>query len=370
MGAKVCNSAACNLHPSVLMRSLTPETEAEQLHWLAFFALNQVAVREEAQEAVASMSEAVLKSLLQLADLHHVVRRVFEPVAEIRPVLASAVSALKGRNAQIVTLVAEICHTLELRGCPAMVIKSTDHWPDIGNDVDLFTTGEAEDIHQVMKKEFRAETQAQNWGDRLANKWNYRVPGLAPLVEIHVDRLGQTGELKSYGDELIGRRRQRYFDGVALWVPAREDQIILSTLQRLYRHFFYRICDFADALEALGEGLDFERLRLIAKRHGIWQGVATHMRLVGEYLEHYTGAAPVLPPFIRKSARFGIERLYPHAGYLRLPLFPQGATLWGRQVIKTWHRRDRASMLRLGLVPPLAAAASASYKITGKQRIW
>jgi len=55
---------------------------------------------------------------------------------------------------------------------------------------------------------------------------------------------------------------------------------------------------------------------------------------------------------------------------MRLPIFPQGATLWGSQVIKTWHRRNRAGVLRLGLVPPLAAAASATYKLTGKQKIW
>lgn len=316
------------------MRSLAPESEAEQLHWLAFFALNQEAVREEAQEAMASIPEDVLKSLLQLADLHHVACRIFGPIAEAHPILANSGSTLKDRNTQIVARVAEICHALQTRACPAMVIKSTDHWPDIGNDIDLFTTGEAETVHRVMKKEFDAEPQAQNWGDRLANKWNFRVPGLTPLIEIHVDRLGQTGELKSYGEELIDRRRQRQFGGIALWVPAREDQIVLSALQRLYRHFFYRICDFADALAVLDEGLDFERLRLIAKRHCIWQGVATHLRLVSEYIEHYTGTAPVLPLFVRKSARFGIERLYPHAGYLRIPLFPQGATLWGRQVIK------------------------------------
>ncbi len=352
------------------MSKRTPGDEIERLHWLAFFALNRGTTREQLCSSVEAIPAATTKSLAELADLHHVLVRLFEPIITESTVAEAFVGRLQNRNAEIVTRVATICSSLESQSCPVMVIKSTDHWPDLGNDVDLFTIGKPETVHRVMEEAFRAQPQPQNWGDRLASKWNFRVPGLAPLVEIHIDRLGQTGELKSYGKEILERRCQRDFGGVTLCVPAREDQIILATLQRLYRHFFYRICDFADGLDAIADHFDFEALRLIAKRHGIWQGVATHLRLVGEFAEHYTGAAPSFPPFVRKAARFGIERLYPHAGYMRLPIFPQGATLWGSQVIKTWHRRNRAGVLRLGLVPPLAAAASATYKITGKQQIW
>ena len=352
------------------MKAIDPQNETEQLHWLAFFALNGEVTIEQLRDSVVSMPAASLETLVQLADLHHVLLRIFEPVASVGSAPGPLISGQRAANANTLVHIAKVCHSLESQGCPVMVIKSTDHWPDLGNDVDLFTTGEPNSVHRVLKDECNAECQPQNWGDRLANKWNFRLPGLRPLVELHINRLGQTGELNSYGKELIERRHRRNFEGTPLWVPAREDQIVLATLQRLYRHFFYRICDFADGLAAVAEPFDFELLRLIAKRQGIWQGVATHLRLLSEYAEHYTGAAPALPPFVRKAARFGIERLYPHAGYLRLPLFPQGATLWGHQVIKTWHRRNRSGVLRLGLVPPLAAAASAAYKVTRKQRIW
>lgn len=352
------------------MRSPSPRTEAEQLHWLSFFALNGNAVHKEAEDAVASLPEDILHALLLLADLHHIALRVFEPLADSREPLRRDLSALRRRNTQTIAFVGTICEALEHHGCPTMAIKSTDHWPDLGNDFDLFTTGEAEIVHRVLRQQFEAATMPQSWGDRLANKWNFRVPGLTPLVEIHIGRLGQTGELKSYGEELIQHRRQRALGDTQLWIPACEDQIVLTTLQRLYRHFFYRICDFTDTLEALANPLNFEQLRLIAKRHAVWQGVATHLRLVGEYSAHYAGSSPPLPPFVRKAARFGSERLYPHAAYLRLPLFPQGATLWGSQVIKTWNRRNRAGAMRLGLLPPLAAAASAKYKVTGKQDVW
>lgn len=353
----------------VAMLSACPQTEAEQLHWLSFFALNGAESREEARDAVSLMPEQAFEALLQLADLHHVLLRIFAFVSDHQEFLSGQLAERQLRNCRTVTVAAAICEALEQDGCPAMAIKSTDHWPDVGNDFDLFTTGEPERVHRVMRGEFHAEATAQNWGDRLANKWNFRVPDLKPLIEIHIGRLGQTGELKRYGEELIERRQQKVFGDTPLWVPAREDQVILATLQRLYRHYFYRVCDFADLRDVVPT-LDFEDLRLIAKRHGVWQGVATHLRVVSEYITHYTDDPCLLSARVRKSARFGIERLYPHAGYLRLPLFPQGATLWGHQVIKTWHRRNRSGVLRLGLVPPLAAAASAAYKVTGKQRIW
>lgn len=351
------------------MPSESPQTEAEHLHWLSFFALNRAEAGQEAREAVSSMPEETLRALLQLADLHHVGLRVFGSIGVDQGPLRGQSAGRQLQNCSTLTSVAAISEALEQQGCPAMAIKSTDHWPDLGNDFDLFTTGEPERVHRVMREQFHAETTAQNWGDRLANKWNFRVPDLKPLVEVHVGRLGQTGELKHYGEELIERRQRKVFGDTPLWVPAREDQVILAALQRLYRHYFYRVCDFADLGDVI-QTLDFEKLRLIAKRHGVWQGVATHLRVVSEYITHYTGDPVQLPARVRKSARFGIERLYPHAGYLRLPLFPQGATLWGTQLIKTWHRQNRAGALRLGLIPPLAAAASATYKMTGKQRIW
>jgi len=353
----------------VRMASACPQTEAEQLHWLSFFALNGQEAREEASDAVALMPEEALQALLQLADLHHVLVRIFGSIAGRPDSLSRPITERQCGTCRTIALAAAICEALEQHGCPAMAIKSTDHWPDLGNDFDLFTTGEVERVHQVMREQFHAETTAQNWGDRLANKWNFRVPDLKPLVEIHIGRLGQTGELRHYGEELMERRQRRVFGDTPLWVPSCEDQVILGTLQRLYRHYFYRVCDFADLREVI-RTLEFEQLRQIAKRHGVWQGVATHLRVVNEYITHYTGGPFQLPARVRKSARFGVVRLYPHAGYLRLPLFPQGATLWGTQLIKTWNRRNRAGALRLGLIPPLAAAASATYTVTGRQRIW
>src|SRR5207302_7910904 len=92
---------------------------------------------------------------------------------------------------------APICDALEAAGCRVTVIKSLDHWPDLGSDLDLYATGDAATVGRVMCGEFKAQMEPRSWGDRLANKWNFSVPSLPELIEIHVRYLGQTGEHKA-----------------------------------------------------------------------------------------------------------------------------------------------------------------------------
>ncbi len=87
-----------------------------------------------------------------------------------------------------------ITQELEKAGCPVTVMKSLDHWPDLGNDLDLFTTADEKRVREVIVRRMGARLEARSWGDRLANKWNFCVPGLPELIEVHAQRLGQTGE--------------------------------------------------------------------------------------------------------------------------------------------------------------------------------
>ncbi len=42
-----------------------------------------------------------------------------------------------------------ITGALEAAGCPVTVMKSLDHWPDLGNDLDLYTTADAKQVCHV-----------------------------------------------------------------------------------------------------------------------------------------------------------------------------------------------------------------------------
>jgi hypothetical protein len=116
--------------------------------------------------------------------------------------------------------------------------------------------------------------------------------------------------------------------------------------------------------------VDFDELRHASKAASIWTGVATYLKLVSQYVEHYRGRSLKLPYRVLRAARFGLGKVYPHAGFLRLPLFPQAASLYTRQLARSVGR-DATASLRLTLLPPLAAAAGTKYKITGSDKgIW
>ena len=113
-----------------------------------------------------------------------------------------------------------------------------------------------------MTSEFKAETEARSWGDRLANKWNFAVPGLPELIEIHVQHLGQTGEQRAMARRVVERSVMRTLERNAFRVPAPEERVVISTLQRMYRHFYFRLCDMADFAALLQAGaIDFAELR-------------------------------------------------------------------------------------------------------------
>ncbi len=117
--------------------------------------------------------------------------------------------------------------------------------------------------------------------------------------------------------------------------------------------------------------IDYEDLRAAALASGIWEGVATYLAIVSDYVEQYRGAALDLPGFVTESARFGGKEIYFAREFLRVPILPQSARLYGAQLTGLLRKRELHSSARLGLLPWLATAAAVGQKITGSDKgIW
>ncbi len=274
--------------------------------------------------------------------------------------------------AHALSVLDKVVRSLELTGHSPVVIKTLDHWPDIGSDLDLFIAATESDTRRVMRSELKAEQQPQSWGDRLAHKLNFRIPGLPQLVEIHVGRLGQTGEQDALPVHLEETCVLREVGPFRFRVPSPEQQVTLATLQRMYRHFYIR---FTDILNLTGlvraERLDFARLRTSAQRWSIWSGVATLLKITSDYNERAGVGSLPLPEFVLRSARFGAQVTYVGEQFLRVPMVPQGSQLFLRQLIGTGAARRFGAAARLSLLPALAAAAFVDLRLTGDDKgIW
>jgi hypothetical protein len=321
-----------------------------------------------------------LPELHDLAHSHHVVMRAFSAMQQLAAEnndwlltdwAAKELQQERIRISRALACLEPICESLAAAG-DVIVIKSLDHWPDLGSDLDLFTNADPSDVVAIMKHSVEAKVAERSWGDRLANKWNFVVPGLPELVEIHVGRLGQTGEQLAITDSLITHSRPREFDGHTFQVASPENRLVISTLQRMYRHFYIRLCDIADNAQLIEDGvIDYAYLKSLARSAGLWDGLATYMAIISDYVSLYRGRGLELPSLVTSAARFGGDQVFFRRNFIRIPLVPHSANLYATELTRLFLNGEITNTLRLSLLPGLAAAAAIELKLTGSDKgIW
>jgi len=334
---------------------------------------------ERLRETISAFSITDFSELWTLATSHHVILRAFPVLrhalrAEDSDGIGWIEQAIVKEDARVrhaVSFLSEICRGLESAG-DVIVIKSLDHWPDLGSDLDLYTNAQGADVVALMRDHFKAHLAERSWGDRLANKWNFVVPGLPELVEVHVGRLGQTGEQIAITESLVARADMAKFGEHTFKVAAPEDRIMISTLQRMYRHFYLRLCDIVDNAKLVDSGVvDYVYLKSLAKRAGLWDGLATYLSVVSGYVEAYRGHGLPLPSLVTDAAQFGNELVYFKKNFLRIPIFPQAARLYASEWSRLLLNGEIRNTLRLSLLPGLATAAAVEFRVTGDDKgIW
>jgi hypothetical protein len=331
--------------------------------------------------AVREMSPAEFEALVSLASANHVIVRGLEVLRGIMLAgqdsvragwATAALAAEHSRISAAIRFLCEVCDAFQAESLDVTVMKSLDHWPDLGSDLDLYTNASPRAVCDLMRRRFGARIASRSWGDRLACKWNFEIAGLAEPVEVHVGRLGQTGEQVVLASRIHARSRIVEIKGHAFRVPSAADRLMISTLQRMYRHFYFRLCDVVDSAGLVEAGdLDFDELRTFAGEAGIWEGVATYLVIVSDYVRRFRGTGLSLPQFVKHAARFGGDLVTFNRGFLRVPILPHSAGLYRTQLAGLLRRKELYSSARLGLLPWLATAAAIGQKLTGSDKgIW
>jgi hypothetical protein len=360
-----------------MKRNLKTEAHLRALSLLVFCADRS----DEALHHVAGLDEKGREELFYLADAHHVIIRGIQPLQrqaramgnqELVTITQGVLDRECSRIALALTHLERVCSRIEAAGCEVTVIKSLDHWPDFGSDLDLFTAGDERRLVHVLKNDLRARQCMRTPGDCIAHKRSFAIPGLPERVELHVNRLGPVGEHVELAKRFITRRRQANFAGFTFQMPAPEERVIAGTLQRMYRNLYVRICDVFNTASLIErQMLDFAVLRETAEEAGIWPGVATFLTLAADHVKKYRGDRLELPAFVIESSRFGADRTLVQGGYFRFPALPYGLGLYIRQLQHTAHCGDIPGTARLSLVPPLASMGALAYAVTGNSgRIW
>lgn len=333
-------------------------------------------------EYVAGLDPSQFQLFLAQAEKQRVLRRVLEVLQSNLPgtsqervtaeIIESALTKEQARLETALAVLNEIISAFEHRGHFIMVMKTLDHWPDTGSDLDLLVSADGRDVCQIFETNFQAVRQPPSWGDRLAHKFNFRIPGLPELVEVHVGCLGQTGEHSALAAGVLERRAKVTYDKYSLPVPIPEDRIVIATLQRMYRHYYIRLTDIVNIFCLMTRGLlYYGRLQSIAEPASIWEGVATLLTVVQQYGLRYGGGSIQLPHTVQTATQFSADKTYIGHSFVRVPLVPQAANLFLRQFAGNGRRHNPKAMIRLSLLPLLATAAFVSFRVTGNDKgVW
>src|SRR5215208_7889395 len=97
---------------------------------------------------IAALSAKERDEFLSIADSNHVIIRSLEPLSrlaeragnkELSDWANAAIDKEQRRIANALPYLHKVCDELEQAGCQTTVMKSLDHFPDLGNDLDLFS---------------------------------------------------------------------------------------------------------------------------------------------------------------------------------------------------------------------------------------
>jgi hypothetical protein len=248
-----------------------------------------------------------------------------------------------------------------------------DHWPDFGSDLDLFVSGEEDQILKLFKLKLCAHQRWRSPGDRLARKWTFLLPGDPTEIEVHINRLGHTGEHVALARRFVARQTALHPYGSVVPVPAPEERVIATVVYRLYRQLCLRVCDIMNLTALLQTGvIDYAELRESAEQARVWPGVAAYLNLIRRCVQPYMEGALDLPPDVHSAiAHEPCPRVVLRGNLFRLPILGCGVGLFIQQFRHTLRCGDFAAAGRLSLVPALASAATMAHLATGTSgRIW
>ena len=364
--------------------AILPSAKDRSVNLLTALTLSQ-ASGDRLESCIAPLIEGMRREefddMVALASSNHVIVRGLHALSQClaeqgaHPLAAWTDEALHKERLRIANAVQHlhtICAAFEEEGLDVTVIKSLDHWPDMGSDLDLYTNAPPTIVLEMMHRRFGAKPMERSWGDRLACKWNVSIPGLPESIELHIGRLGQTGEQVAFARQIPVRAQIKKIAEQAFRVPCPVDRVLISTLQRMYRHFYFRLSDIVNSSLLMRSGeLDYQELRFTAEAAGIWKGAAAYLKIVSDYVQLHGGAPLNLPEAVMKQADFGGSHTSFHRGFLRVPIIPHSARLYRAQLGELLRKREFQSSARLGLLPWLATAAAMGQKLTGSDKgIW
>jgi hypothetical protein len=271
---------------------------------------------------------------------------------------AGAVREGRQRVRERLDLLRRIARLCSENGIAFMFPKAFQHYPDMGDDIDLFVLSGGSRVDGLIARTFHAARERRGLGDCIAGTVNYRVPGCAAPLEIHHGRMGSLGEHRGYLEVLVKYARRGTIDGTEFLVPRPEDQLVVQGMQKVYGR---RRLKIADVIATIGsvrqDDLDWNYILTTAGRLGTSAGLGCYLGYVDQVHRALFGAA-LLPAGLGKVlALDGWGRVEFRDGYYRFPSVWVAGRLYLKKFCAAARAGDWTGAGRLCLLPLLGLTA-------------
>lgn len=278
--------------------------------------------------------------------------------------------ALKEESERLIKaqeIISAVTKEFEKRNIPFAVMKTLDNYPDLGHDIDIYTDASSDILDEIFISTFKAKLEKPTFSEIMNQKRNYKIPDYTTF-EAHCSRLGQLGEETQIGKDMLIGRETVNIDGITSYIPNPEYRILLCVLQRIYRHFNIRLCDAYNTINLINNNqLDWEYLKKISEKYGIWEGVLLYLNYIKRISYLYGIKLNIDKRLEGKTLPIMV---WDNNMHFRFPLFSTGIYVYSKKIFFELLRFNLYSLLRLTLILPLSIIHLVSVKIFGKSRVW
>ncbi len=242
-----------------------------------------------------------------------------------------------------------ICAT---HGIACLFPKAYQHYPDMGDDVDVLLLTRSRDADRLILSGLPAVPHRGDLGTRLAGSAAYALGAGVPPLDIQHGRVGTSGEDTSFPALLWAGRQRVTADGVVFDTAAPEHLLVLHGLQRVYGRSGIDLADAAAVIALVRrDSLDWPRVLSLADELGVSPGLSGLLAYV-EQIHQEAFARPALPA----AARYGLDLdgwgvvRFDGRAY-RYPLLAVGLRVYGHKFVRALRAGRWEAAARLCFVP-------------------
>ncbi len=154
--------------------------------------------------------------------------------------------------------------------------KNFQHYPDMGDDIDIMILRNFKSIKNKLLKDFSFHERKQTIFNKLANKYMLIEKNKKLEIELHNSKLGRLSEFSfNINLEKLYQKNELSFN-----TPVKEFQLIINVIQRLYTRSYIRVSELLFLKLNTTDNFDREFAETIAKKLDVLKGLNLYFKVI------------------------------------------------------------------------------------------